>query len=236
MNFRRRIPLAGLIVVFCSAVFCPCMAQTGKVASVNRKTVKPGVKTSFPVKSPTAGADRGLPTAISSAPASSDWPNSNAARILDLVNVDVKPDGTVVSDYRTTLKLFNERARSLAEVSLPYNASYQTLMVTKARTIKKDGKIIDVNPSDIRTSSPFSDYAMYDDSMVVGFSMPGIEDDCIIDYSWREVTRPLLMPGNFWDFWAFTGNEPVSVSRYILKMPAAKEIEYNDYNEHTLKP
>ena len=55
--------------------------------------------------------------------------------------------------------------------------------------------VVNVKPDDIRVSSPYSDFALYDDSVVVGFSMPGIEDDCIIDYTWREVTKPILMPG-----------------------------------------
>ena len=193
---------------------------------------KPPQKTK-PVVNP---LDPELREAIKSAPNASEWPNSNAARILDLVNVEMKPDGTVVADYRTTLKLFNERARNLAEVSLPYNASYQTLSVTKARTIKKDGRVIEVSPSEIRVTSPYSDYALYDDSVVVGFSMPGVEDDCIIDYSWRETTKPLLMPGQFWDFWAFTGSEPVTISRYVLKAPATKNINFRVYNDNSIKP
>jgi len=40
---------------------------------------------------------------------------------------------------------------------------------------------------------------MYDDAQGVGFSMPAIEDDCVIDYTWEEITRPLLMPGQFLD-------------------------------------
>src|SRR5205085_4666570 len=144
-------------------------------------------------------------------------------------------DGTVVADYRTTLKLFNERARSMAEVNLPYNASYQTLSVLRARTIKKDGRVLEVSPSEIRVTSPYSEYALYDDSVSVSFSMPGVEDDCVIDYTWRETTKPLLMPGHFWDFWAFTGEEPVSISRYRLKIPANKPLHFKVYNDDAVK-
>lgn len=180
--------------------------------------------------------DSELKAAIKSAPAASQFPNNDSARILDLADVTVKPDGTVIGRYRETIKVFNERGRHAAEVSLPYNSSYQSLTVTSARTIKKDGRILPVKSTDIRATSSFSDYPMYDDSMTVGFSMPGVEDDCIIDYSWKTVTRPLLMPGHFWEDWYFSGMEPVSLSRYRLTIASGKRIHYKIHNDSTLKP
>ncbi len=180
--------------------------------------------------------DPELKAALASAPKASQWPDHNYARLLDLESVTMKPDGTVVADYRETVKIFNERGRSVAEVNLPYNASYENLTVKWARTLKKDGRVLEVSPGDIRTSSAYSDYPMYGDSMSVGFSMPGVEDDCVIDYAWRQVTKPLLMPGYFWDFWAFSGTEPVSLSRYILKAPVGKKIQFRVYNNDSIKP
>src|ERR1051326_7703558 len=112
MNLARRLHLAGLTIVFCCVALCPAFAQSAKVAAASKKTVKPEIKNHASVKLPNTGIDPELAAAIKNAPAASDWPNSNAARILDLVNVEIKPDGTVVSDYRTTLKLFNEIGRA----------------------------------------------------------------------------------------------------------------------------
>src|SRR5579884_870398 len=180
--------------------------------------------------------DPEMQAALQSAPSASQWPNSDYARLIDIGDVTVKPDGTVVATYRETYKLFNERARTLAEVDLPYNSSYESLHVVQARTIKKDGAIVNVKPDDIRTSSPYSEYLMYDDAMAVSFSMPAVEDDCIIDYTWQEITRPLLMPGQFWANWYFSGPEPVRMSRYTLHVPADKPIKYKIANDDALKP
>src|SRR5579871_1778252 len=54
--------------------------------------------------------DPELQTALSSAPTAAQWPNSNYAVLLDLGNVNVKSDGTIVAKYRLTYKLFNQRA------------------------------------------------------------------------------------------------------------------------------
>jgi hypothetical protein len=180
--------------------------------------------------------DGEIKSAIAAAPSASQWPNSNYARLLDIGNVTVKSDGTIIAKYRLSYKLFNERARDLAEVNLPYNASYQQIHVLSARTIRKDGSIVEVKPEDIRVSSPYHDYLMYDDAQGVGFSMPAVEDECVIDYTWEEITRPLLMPGQFWTYWGFSGLEPVGLCRYVLKAPADKKLNFKVYNDDTLKP
>lgn len=181
--------------------------------------------------------DAELKTAISVAPSASDWPNSNYARLLDLANITVQSDGTVFAKYRLSYKLFNSRDRDqLAEVNLPYNSSYQTIHVISARTVRKDGAVVNVKPDDIRISSPYSEFLMYDDALAVSFSMPAIEDDCVIDYTWEEVTHPMVMPGQFTQFWGFSGFEPVGVSRIVVHIPADKHIKYKVYNDDSLKP
>jgi hypothetical protein len=187
-------------------------------------------------KSAADGIDPDLAAALKTAPTASQWPNNDYVRVLDLGNVNIQSDGTVVGVYRETYKLFNERARSLAEVDLPYNSSYQSVRVLRARTIKKDGTILDVKPEDIRSASPFSDYLMYDDAMSVNFSMPGIEDDCVIDYTYEMTTHPLLMPGQFWTYWGFSGVEPVGLCRYVLNAPADKPLQYKVYHDDSVKP
>ncbi len=182
------------------------------------------------------GLDAELKAAIDTAPSSAAYPNANYARLLDLGNVTVKSDGTVVAHYRMTYKLYNQRARDLAEVNLPYNSSFQQLHVVSARTIKKDGTIVSVKPADIRTTAQAGDYLMYDDAQGYGFSMPGIEDGCIIDYSWDEITHPMLMPGQFFTYWGFNGPEPVGVSRYVLHTPTDKPLKFKTYNDDSLKP
>lgn len=229
-----RLRLRGFLTVALLATAFGLLNATAQAAPPPAKS-GPDVKKAAPVN-PISKLDPELQAAIRSAPTASQWPNNDYVRLLDLGDVTIKQDGTIVAVYRETYKLFNERARPLAEVNRPYNSSYQSLEVVRARTIKKDGTILNVKPEDIRSSSPYSDYLMYDDAMNVGFSMPGIEDDCIIDYTVKMVTRPLLMPGQFWTYWGFSGPEPVSLCRYVLHVPADKPIQSKIYNDDTLKP
>lgn len=219
---------AGMPLLAAAASLFPALTA---LASPPPKSATPSHVAPAPV-----GLDNEIKSAIAAAPSPGQWPNSNYARLLDIGNVTVKADGTVIAKYRMSYKLFNERGRDLAEVDLPYNASYQQIHVLSARTIRKDGTVVNVKPEDIRVSSPYHDYLMYDDAQAVGFSMPAIEDECVIDYTWEETTRPLLMPGQFWTYWGFSGLEPVGLCRYVLKAPADKKLNYKVYNDDTLKP
>ncbi len=180
--------------------------------------------------------DPQLRTAMEMAPSATQWPNNDYARVLDIGDITIKPDGTVVGTYREIFKLFNERARRLAEVSIPYNASYQSVKVIQARTIKPDGKIMGLRGSDMRNTSMYNDFPLYDDTMSLGFSMPGVEDGCLIDYTFQEITRPVLMPGEFWQYWTFDGTDPVMLSRFTVHIPVSKAIHYQVFNDPNLHP
>ncbi len=229
MFFRRLCLHSAFALAFVSASLFVVLPSA---QAVPPKTTKPAAR---PLDKP-EGIDAELKTAMAMAPTTAMYPNANYARLLDLGNVTVKSDGTVVARYRMTYKLYNERARSLAEVNLPYNSSFQELHVVSARTIKKDGTVVNVKPEDIRTSAQAGDYLMYDDAQGYGFSMPAIEDGCVIDYTWEEITHPMLMPGQFFTYWGFNGPEPVGVSRYVLHTPADKPLKFKTYNDESLKP
>lgn len=186
--------------------------------------------------SSTKQIDPMLEAALKAAPDAKRWPNNNYARLIDTGNLTVLTDGTTIAEYRETFKLFNQNARNLAEVTLPYNNSYQELRVLNARTIKKDGTVVPVSPDDMREGGVSAEYLMYDDAKSVNFSMPAIEDDCIIDYSYEIVTRPTLFPGQFTAYWGFTGPEPVGLCRYAIHVPVDKPMKFKTYNDDTLKP
>lgn len=173
-----------------------------------------------PSFSPKQVLDTTLQSAIQNAPNRSRWPDSHYVKLLDLGDLTIKPDGTTVGIYRETYKLFDRAARSLAEVQLPYNSSYQELSLLSARTIEPDGKVLSVQPHSVRQEGVAGDYLLYDDAMALGFSMPGIQDNCIIDYTYKVVTRPAFLPGQVSAYWGFNDLFPVMLSRFTLHAPA----------------
>jgi hypothetical protein len=156
--------------------------------------------------------------------------------LLDLSTIQIEPDGGVIETTRKAYKLFNQRARSLAEVNLPSNMGRDLLEVLVARTIKTNGAIVPVRREDMRTSSPGQEYAMYGDAVTTGFSLPAIEDNCVIDYTYQTVRNAGHAPEIYAATWVFTGPYPVKLSRLTVHSPAVTPLYYKIYNDDLCKP
>jgi hypothetical protein len=182
-------------------------------------------------------ADPTVLAILKSAPAASAYPNDAAITLLDQSVVDLNADGTYKEHTHEIVKVFNERGRSEADITIPFDASEQKVTDLVARTILPNGKVLVVQPSDIYTKAPFSDYAMYDDAKMVTFSMPGIQDGAIIDYSYTLVNYQALMPDQYTDDWAFSdGGKPVIVSRLTVNAPTKVALHTQFHNAPGLKP
>jgi transglutaminase-like putative cysteine protease len=173
---------------------------------------------------------------LKSAPTSAQFPNAAAATVLDASDVTIKPDGTVIEEDHEMLRIFNDRARDESDIAIPFSSSTQTLSELKARTILPNGHVVPLDPSDVHITSPFAGYAMYDDSKIASFSMPGVQDGSIIDYSYTLTYKPLL-PHDFSETWLFAdGNYPVKISRFRVTAPSDLKIASLPLNAPTLKP
>ena len=233
MSNRRHRPAAilpsALVITALASLSLAASVQAGPQTGKNKAGTDKGAASSPSKKA----IDSVLLDAIKNAPPASQYPNSSYARLLDLGTMNVKSDGTTIAEYRITYKLYKSNAisKQLAEVTLPYNSTYQDLRVLSARTIKKDGTVLDVKREDMREGGVAGDYLMYDDAKGINFSMPGIEDECVIDYTFQMITHPMFLPGQFTTYWGFSGFEPVGISRLTLKTPADKPLKFKMYND-----
>ncbi len=159
---------------------------------------------------------------LKSAPKATDYPNAAKATLLDLSDITVHPDGTTRTITRQALKVFNKRGRDEeAEVRIPYNASYDTIKILRARTIRPDGKIVNVDlKNDVRDSTLNAGCNTYDDSRAKSFSMPAVEDGAIIDYEYESTSKEAMIPGQFWTQWYYqSGFDPVMLTRLTVTAP-----------------
>ena len=218
MNHFRLLSFAVLIAGALSTAICEAQNTRAKAQIAPQKP------------------DLLLAEAIKAAPDPAKYPNALAIHLLDVTDITVHGDGTVFTKTRETYKLLNRNARSLAEVNIPYNQSYQTITLDKAETRQKNGKVLKVKESELLEYSPYTDFPLYNDAKGFGFSMPGVEDDCIIDYSYKMVSKPLLMRGQFWEFWRFNGEHPVVLSRMIVRAPISMKFNYRMHNSPGFEP
>ncbi len=157
---------------------------------------------------------------IASAPKAGQFPNAAKVTLLDLSDIDVKADGSARTITRQTVKVFNERGRDdQGEVTIPYSADIEKVRVIHARTIKPDGTIVNVKPTDI-VDQALSGDGEYSDARALRFSMPAIEPDSIVDYEYETTQKASHMPGQWWSRWYFqSGTDPVVLSKLTVKIP-----------------
>jgi hypothetical protein len=168
---------------------------------------------------------------LQSAPSASKYPNAGFINLVDEARYTIKPNGHWISVTRYAAKICNERGRGIANVHLEYNSSFEKIKIVHARTIKKDGSVINVKPESIQEISPYSGYAMYSSVKAKVMVMPAVENDCIIDYEYEISGNHTIMPSNFWNSWYFQSQEPTMISRFTLQVPSNRGFNQAFYND-----
>lgn len=155
---------------------------------------------------------------LAEAPQAKDYPNAAKATLLDLADVTVRPDGSAKIVTRQAIKVLNQRGREQeAEVKVPYNGSYETVRLVRARTLRPNGEVVEVKPSEVRNGAASEGY---DDARVLSFSMPAVEPGCVIDYEYVTEQKQSPLPGHFWFQWYFQGGfDPVQRTRLRVTVP-----------------
>ena len=166
---------------------------------------------------------------MTTAPNAADFPDAAKATLLDLSDIVVRADGSAKTWVRESEKIFNTRGRDEeSEIKIPYNSTYETVTILRARTIKPDGTIFPVNLSEVRDSTVNEDAGapMYTDARQKSFSMPAVDSDCIIDYEYIIDQKESQIPGGFWTQWYFqSGLDPVKFSRLNITLPKTMTLQ-----------
>ena len=230
-RFRIFAALPG-VLIFCQPFYNSAIAaadgakESGK--ALRAPAAPPQKTTSLGLPSITPGSAEEIKALLAKAPKASDYPNAASAMLLDLMDVVVKPDGSSVSVTRQAKKIFTKRGRDdESEIKIPYNAAFESVRIIRARTIKPDGSVVNIKKEDIRESRP-SDY---DDVVVKAFSLPAVDDDCIIDYEYVTESKESQMPGQFWQSWYFQGGfDPVMKTKLTVTVPKNVKLHENISN------
>lgn len=153
---------------------------------------------------------------LAGAPKPEQWPNASKVTMHDFADVTIRPDGSSRTVTRQTIRIFAARARDEGEIKIPYNGSFETVKLLRARTIRPNGQVVEVKPADVRSAAP-SDY---DDAKVLSFSMPAVEPGAILDYEYVTDQKASQLPGHHWSQWYFqSGFDPVLHTRLTVNVP-----------------
>jgi hypothetical protein len=153
--------------------------------------------------------------------------DADAEAIFWEVKVDDGDAGELVFTNYVRVKIFTDRGKeSQSKIDLPYLSRYKIKDVS-ARTIKSDGSIVELKPSDV-----------YDRTIVKAnglkvkaksFAMPAVEPGAIIEYRWREVRSN--GSANYLDL-QFQREIPVQSITYLVRPysgPYANNMAYRQF-------
>jgi len=169
---------------------------------------------------------------IEAAPTLSDLPDVPAVYLLIKQRYYVKEDCSTISTIHVVFKVLRKQGLSMGEISIPFEATDSTLDITLARTITPEGKIINVSEEDIKEISLFSEFPLYDNVKLKQFSMPAMEEGCIIEYKAVLKVRKPQMPDFFRFYWSFPPGVPVQSATFEVNVPEDMKVRTRSRKLH----
>ncbi len=159
------------------------------------------------------------------AEAGSAWADLKPPAIVLLREIDysVNTDLTYRIRERHRIKILNKGGHDFSEVIVFYNTLSETLKIEEAKTIRPTGEVVALDPEAIRdvksTTSLF-----YTESRYKRFSMPSVEDGCILDYTFVKTGRNLHLSREFWKTFPVETAVPQDLVRVRLTVPLTKRV------------
>lgn len=179
--------------------------------------------------------DGDINTFLNQAPKAEAHPNAGVDVLYSYSYIEFFADGTSINKNLMRIKIFNERGRSFASRSISYREGYQKAKVLFANTIKPDGKIVTLDSKDIIDSSEYEGYEFYTDIKVKRFTIPAVEDGCIIEYAYEIENLKPVLSFDYYDIFFFRNIFPIEKDILEIVLPSNIELKYKMF-QTTLAP
>lgn len=169
---------------------------------------------------------------LNEAPSRSDYPDSDAAVMLDKGVMEVKANANKSITITKRIKIFNKQGRQeFGEVTIPYLAQSGKPKLNWIRTITPEGKVVKPDKEDIRDVTParLQEYPMYSDLKNRVISMPGLTNGAIIDYSYTLTPEKFFLKKDFASSWLFRSKQPIMKSHFEVSFPSDMEVEWTSF-------
>jgi Domain of Unknown Function with PDB structure (DUF3857)/Transglutaminase-like superfamily len=168
-------------------------------------------------------------TYLKQSPKAEEHLNAGTNMLLTYTYVEFFSDGTSVTRHSDRIKIFNERGRDFASKTISYREGYQEVKIIFANTIKPDGKVIALDKKDIHDSSEYSGYEFYTDIKEKRFTMPAVEDGCIIEYAYEIKNLKPVLPFDFFANFYLQNYSPMEEDIMEVVLPAQIDLKYKKF-------
>lgn len=206
--------IVRIILIFLSLFVLSCSATNSNIRSITAGDVNAYLKL---------------------APRAEEYPNAGADILYTYSYTEFFNDGTSVTRNIERIKIFNERGRHLASKTISYREGYQQAKIFFANTIKPNGQVIPVDKNEIHDSSLYAGYDFYTDIKQKSFTMPAVEDGCIIEYAYEIKNLKPVLPFDFFATFFCQNFYPMEEDIMEIVLPANIELKYKKFKT-TLTP
>jgi len=163
-------------------------------------------------------------------PKAEEHPNAGADLLYSYSYVEYFEDGSSVTRNIERILIFNERGRNFSTKSISYREGYQDVKILFANTIKPDGKIIPLDVNDIHDSSEYAGYEFYTDIKVKKFTMPAVENGCILELAYEIRNLTPVLSYDYSDTFFCQNSFPMEEDVIEIVLPEKIELNYKKYN------
>lgn len=150
--------------------------------------------------------------------AHSDYPDANAVFLLREAKYQLKEISTF--SEHVVLKVLKESGKRYADIKIPFWRECEVLDL-KARTIKPNGVVINLNEDDIYEVTDFPEFIMYADRKAKVFTFPSVDTGCVLEYIYT-----MAYAGPYVPPWYFQASEPVRVAKFTYDVPPFVDFKY----------
>lgn len=163
-------------------------------------------------------------------PQASDYPDAGASLLHSYAYVEFFKDGSSMSRHLERYKIFNERGRKHASKAISYRDGYQKASILFANTIKADGQVIPLPSRDIFDATKYAGYDFYTDIKLKRFTMPAIEDGCVVEYAHEVKNIKPVFGIDYSTTFLCRNIYPIEEDILEIVLPADQELYFKSFN------
>lgn len=169
---------------------------------------------------------------LAAAPAQEKYPQAGALILSCDEKIEVSPENTQVFYMHYLIKILNERGKeSFAETHIDYDSTFEKVELEYARTIKPDGKVLEVGSRHIRDVSKYLNFPLYSNARVFIISFPEIAEGATIEYKLKIFRSQLVNKKDFVLNYPLQSREPIIDADFSVSLPKDSPLHIKVINE-----
>jgi transglutaminase-like putative cysteine protease len=165
------------------------------------------------------------------ADATKRFPDAQGILLLDDGKNTLHEDGTRNFSYHMAYIVLSEARKGVATFRRYFREGDNEIKIHFARVIKPSGRVIELNPADIRIETPPRGIVFFGKRKWVTFTLPEVQIGDIVEYSYENIrfnpwNKEIFDAGYF-----FESDDPFIYSRLTVDVPEDEFIQWKRYND-----